>query len=94
LRISTGKSLRISGSPPVMRSLVTPNETATLAKRSISSKERISRAAYISRRLRACSRSTGYCTGRHTDPEIVVDAIEGIDKWAGHALYFTASMRS
>ena len=44
--MSTGRSRRTSGSPPVRRSLVTPCAAATRATRSISSKLRISSRAW------------------------------------------------
>ena len=41
-RTSSGRSFRAVGSPPVIRNSVIPSETATRARRSISSKDRIS----------------------------------------------------
>ena len=94
-RISTGRSRRTSGSPPVTRSLVMPSATAMRTKRSISSKSRISlRSTNCTSRLRHAVEAADVAAVGDADAQVVVDPAEGIDQGRGRPSYFTASMRS
>ena len=84
--ISTGRSRRTSGSPPVTRSLLIPSPTATRTKRSISSKVRISRAVHeLHVRLRHAVEAADVAAVGDADAQIVVHAAEGIDERCGMA---------
>ena len=76
-RSARGRSRRTSGSPPVMRSLVTPSDAATRTKRSISSKSRISsRGHELHALFRHAVEAADVAAVRDADPQIVVHAAE------------------
>ena len=79
-RISTGRSRRTSGSPPVTRSLLIPSPTATRTKRSISSKSRISLPLHeLHVRLRHAVEAADVAAVGDADAQVVVHPAEGIE---------------
>ena len=79
--ISSARSLRTSGSPPVRRSLRTPSATATRTNRSISSKVRISsRGTNFTSVFRHAVEAADVAAVGDADAQVVVHAAESVDE--------------
>ena len=86
LRINTGRSLRTSGSPPVIRNFVTPKDTATRTNTlDLLERQNLFARHVLHVVLWHAVEATDIAAIGDTDPKTVVDAVEGVDQRAGHS---------
>ena len=95
--ISTGRSRRTSGSPPVTRSLVMPSRDGDAREPlDLLECQHLAARDELHALFGHAVEAADVAAVRDADAQVVVDAAEGVDERRGTAMacYFTASMRS